>query len=69
MREWRWTNPVLVNEEGTLVAGHGRIEAAKKLGLSEAPVMIARGWSRAKKRAYVSADNQLALNAGRSPRT
>ena len=64
MREWGWTNPVLVDEAGTIIAGHGRIEAAKKLGLSEAPVMVARGWSEAKKRAYVIADNQLALNAG-----
>jgi ParB-like chromosome segregation protein Spo0J len=64
MREWGWTNPILVDEQGTIIAGHGRVEAAKKLGLSEAPVMIAAGWSEAKKRAYVIADNQLALNAG-----
>lgn len=42
MREWGWTNPVLVDEAGTIIAGHGRIEAARKLGLSEAPVMVAR---------------------------
>jgi DNA modification methylase len=64
MREWGWTNPVLVDEEGTIIAGHGRVAAARKLGLPEAPVMIASGWSEAKKRAYVIADNQLALNAG-----
>jgi ParB-like chromosome segregation protein Spo0J len=64
MREWGWTNPILVDEQGTIIAGHGRVEAAKKLGLSEAPVMVATGWSEAKKRAYVIADNQLALNAG-----
>jgi len=64
MREWGWTNPVLVDEAGTIIAGHGRIEAAKKLGVSEAPVMVALGWSEAKKRAYVIADNQLALRAG-----
>jgi DNA modification methylase len=64
MREWGWTNPILVDEAGTIIAGHGRVEAAKKLGLAEAPVMVARGWSEAKKRAYVIADNQLALNAG-----
>jgi DNA modification methylase len=64
MREWGWTNPVLVDEVGTIIAGHGRVEAAKKLGLTEAPVMIAAGWSEAKKRAYVIADNKLALNAG-----
>jgi DNA modification methylase len=64
MREWGWTNPVLVDEQGTIIAGHGRVEAAKKLGLTEAPVMVATGWSEAKMRAYVIADNQLALNAG-----
>jgi DNA modification methylase len=64
MREWGWTNPVLVDEAGTIIAGHGRVEAARKLGLTEAPVMVATGWSEAKKRAYVIADNKLALNAG-----
>jgi DNA modification methylase len=64
MREWGWTNPVLVDEAGTIIAGHGRVEAARKLGLTEAPVMIAAGWSEGKKRAYVIADNKLALNAG-----
>jgi DNA modification methylase len=64
MREWGWTNPVLVDELGMIIAGHGRIQAARKLGLSEAPVMVATGWSEAKKRAYVIADNKLALNAG-----
>jgi DNA modification methylase len=64
MREWGWTNPVLVDEAGMIIAGHGRVEAARKLGLTEAPVMVARGWSEPKKRAYVIADNKLALNAG-----
>ena len=64
MREWGWTNPVLVDEAGGIIAGHGRILAARKLGLDEAPVMVAKGWSEAQKRAYVIADNKLALNAG-----
>lgn len=64
MREWGWTNPLLVDEAGTIIAGHGRVEAARKLGLVDAPVMVARGWSEAKKRAYIIADNKLALNAG-----
>jgi len=63
MREWGWTNPILVDEQSMIIAGHGRVEAARKLGLAEVPVMVARGWSEAKKRAYVIADNQLALNA------
>ena len=56
--------PVLVDESGTLIAGHGRVLAARQLGLTEIPVMVARGWSEAQKRAYVIADNKLALNAG-----
>jgi DNA modification methylase len=64
MREWGWTNPVLVDEAGMIIAGHGRVEAARKLALSDVPVMVARGWSEASKRAYVIADNKLALNAG-----
>ena len=64
IREWGWTNPVLVAEDGTIIAGHGRILAAKKLRLKEVPVMVASGWSDAQKRAYALADNKLALNAG-----
>src|ERR1044071_678862 len=63
IREWGWTNPVLVDEAGTIIAGHGRILAGRKLGIDEVPVMIARGWTEAQKRAYVLADNPLALNA------
>ncbi len=63
MREWGWTNPVLVDEKGHLIAGHGRLLAARQLGLTEAPVMVARGWTEAQKRAYLIADNKLALNA------
>lgn len=64
IREWGWTTPVLVDEAGGIIAGHGRVMAARKLGLAEVPVMTARGWSEAQKRAYILADNQLALNAG-----
>jgi len=64
MKEWGWTNPVLADEEGGLIAGEGRLLAARQLGYTEVPVMVARGWSDAQKRAYVIADNQLALNAG-----
>lgn len=63
IREWGWTVPVLVDEEGGLIAGHGRVMAAKKLGIKDIPVMVASGWSEAQKRAYVLADNKLALNA------
>lgn len=64
IKEWGWTTPILVDEEGTIIAGHGRTLAARKLGLAEVPVMVARGWSEAQKKAYVIADNQLAMNAG-----
>lgn len=64
MTEWGWTNPVLVDEEGGIISGHGRVLAARRLGLAEVPVMVAEGWAEAQKRAYVIADNQLALNAG-----
>ena len=64
IREWGWTTPVLIDEAGGIIAGHGRVMAARKLGLADVPVMVAAGWSEAQKRAYVLADNQLALNAG-----
>lgn len=64
MREWGWTMPVLADEAGGIIAGHGRVSAAEVNGYTEAPVMVARGWSEAKKRAYIIADNKLALNAG-----
>jgi DNA modification methylase len=64
MREFGWTIPVLVDEGGVLIAGHGRLRAAQQLGLTDAPVIIARGWTEAQKRAYRIADNKLAENAG-----
>ena len=64
IREWGWTVPVLLDENDGLIAGHARVMAAKQLGLAEVPVMVATGWSEAQKRAYVIADNKLALNAG-----
>ena len=64
IKEWGWTTPVLTDDEGMIIAGHGRVLAARKLGLKEIPVMVATGWTDAQKKAYVLADNQLALNAG-----
>jgi DNA modification methylase len=64
IREWGWTNPVLIDEAGGIIAGHGRIMAARKLGIADVPCIVATGWSEAQKRAYVLADNQLAVNAG-----
>lgn len=64
IREWGWTNPVLIDAEGGLISGHGRVLAARKLGIKDVPCMIATGWSETQKRAYILADNQLALLAG-----
>jgi DNA modification methylase len=62
--EFGWTNPVLIDGEGGVIAGHGRIEAAKLLGISEVPVVELSHLSEAQKRAYIIADNKLAENAG-----
>lgn len=64
MRRWGWTIPVLIDEAGELIAGHGRLLAAQRLGLSQVPAMVAEGWSEEQKRAYRIADNRLAENAG-----
>lgn len=64
IREWGFTTAVLVDESGSIIAGHGRVMAARKLGLASLPVMVAAGWTDAQKRAYVIADNKLAMNAG-----
>src|ERR1700756_5494486 len=58
--KWGWTNPVLVDEQGVLIAGHGRVSAAARLGLKSIPVIVARGWSEEEKQAYRLADNELA---------
>src|SRR3954464_3463643 len=59
IEQWGWTVPVLIDEAGTIIAGHGRVLAAARLGLAEVPVITARGWSEAQKRAYLIADNKL----------
>jgi ParB-like chromosome segregation protein Spo0J len=64
IREWGWTQPILIDESGSVIAGHGRLLAANALGIVEVPVIVAAGWSEAQKRAYLLAENQLALNAG-----
>ncbi|MGJ4927485.1 site-specific DNA-methyltransferase [Bradyrhizobium sp. HKCCYLRH3095] len=59
LREFGWTMPVLVRENGMLIAGHGRLEAARLEGLTEVPTIVARGWSDAQCQAYAIADNRL----------
>ena len=62
--EFGWTNPVLVDGSHGIIAGHGRLAAARKLGLTEVPVIELAHLTAAQKRAYVIADNRLALDAG-----
>jgi DNA modification methylase len=62
--EFGWTNPILVDGEGVVVAGHGRLLAARRLGLNTVPVVVLAHLTPAQRRAYVIADNKLALNAG-----
>ena len=64
IKEFGFTNPILVDEQGGIIAGHGRLMAAKKLRLDEVPTITLAGLTEAQKKAYVIADNQLALNAG-----
>lgn len=64
IQEWGFTTPILIDDQHSVIAGHGRLAAARKLGLTEVPVIVATGWTDAQKRAYVIADNKLALNAG-----
>lgn len=59
-----FTNPVLIDQQGTILAGHGRVEAAKSLGMTTVPCLRIEDMTEAEKRAYVIADNKLALNAG-----
>jgi DNA modification methylase len=64
MVEFGWTNPILIDENAGILAGHGRLLAARKLGLTEVPVIRFEHLSEAQKRAYILADNQIALQAG-----
>lgn len=64
MREFGFTNPILVDSADGIIAGHGRLAAAKRLGLESVPVIVLDYLSDAQRRAYILADNKLALNAG-----
>lgn len=64
MREFGFTNPLLVDDQNRVIAGHGRLAAAQSLGLAEVPVIVVAGLTDAQRRALVLADNKLALNAG-----
>ncbi|HLH16749.1 MAG TPA: site-specific DNA-methyltransferase [Bryobacteraceae bacterium] len=62
--EFGWTNPILVGGDGVIIAGHARLAAARKLGMTEAPVIVLDHLTPTQRRALVLADNRLALNAG-----
>lgn len=64
IREFGWTNPILIDGRDGIIAGHGRLQAARKLGLDEVPAIVLDHLSETQKRALVIADNKLALNAG-----
>jgi DNA modification methylase len=64
IKEFGWTNPILVDGEHGIIAGHGRLMAARKLGMTEVPVIELKDLTATQKKAYIIADNRLALNAG-----
>ena len=64
IKEFGWTNPILTDGDNGLIAGHGRLLAARKLGHKEVPTIELTGLTDTQKKAYIIADNKLALNAG-----
>jgi ParB-like chromosome segregation protein Spo0J len=64
IREFGWVNPVLAGPDGVLIAGHARVMAARKLGMTEVPVIVLSHLTPTERRALVIADNKIALNAG-----
>jgi DNA modification methylase len=64
IQEFGFTNPILADPDGNIIAGHGRLQAARAMGLSEVPTIVLSGLSEIQKRALRIADNKIALNAG-----
>ena len=64
IKEFGWTNPILLDGENGIIAGHGRLMAAQKLNETEVPTIQLHGLTETQKKAYIIADNKLALNAG-----
>jgi len=64
IKEFGWTNPILVDGDKGIIAGHGRLLAARKLGHTQVPTIELKHLTPTQRKAYVIADNQLALNAG-----
>ena len=61
IKEFGWTMPVLIDEHKELIAGHGRLMAAKRLGIKDVPCLVAQGWSEEQKKAYCIADNKFTV--------
>jgi hypothetical protein len=64
IKEFGWTNPILIDGENGIIAGHGRLMAARKLGYKEVPTIELKDLTETQRKAYIIADNRLALNAG-----
>ena len=64
IKEFGFTNPILIDEDNNIIAGHGRLLGAKNLGMEEVPCIVLSGLTEAQKKAYIIADNKMALNAG-----
>ena len=64
IKEFGWTNPILIDGENGIIAGHGRLLAARKLGYKDVPTIELADLTETQKKAYIIADNKLALNAG-----
>ena len=64
IKEFGFTNPILIDEDSGIIAGHGRLQAAQLLGQNEVPTITLEGLTQAQRKAYVIADNKLALNSG-----
>ena len=62
--EFGWTNPILADGRGNVIAGHGRLAAARRLGMETVPVLVLDHLTETQRRAYILADNRLALDAG-----
>lgn len=64
IKQFGWTNPVLIDEKGEIIAGHGRVMAAEMLKMDSVPVIVLSGLTDEQKKAYRLADNRLPMNAG-----
>src|SRR3954469_4055207 len=64
IRAFGFTNPILIGEDGDIIAGHGRLAAARLLGLADIPVILLKGLTDVQRRQLMLADNRIALNAG-----